>query len=185
MENSSHLDKLVHRSFKVIRASCTIGHVEGSLALGLSGGENLKDVYFATARLPAGAFVVLRGAGNAAVQRPDGRHVGSQTGTEAFGVGIGAALAVEGHLELEEEYFVGAAEALVCDVRGTREAALCAAFFAGEDGEFFVGGDEDVLEGLGRSRSAIAVGVEVGEGVAPDSGRCQLDLLLYIVKGGV
>ena len=112
MENSSHLDKLVHRSFKVIRASCTIGHVEGSLALGLSRGENLKDVYFATARLPAGAFVVLRGAGNAAVQRPDGRHVGSQTGTEAFGVGIGAALAVEGHLEVEEEDLVGTSEAL-------------------------------------------------------------------------
>lgn len=75
--------------------------MEGRLGLGVTRGQNLEDVHLTTAGLPAAAGAVLLGARNAAVEGPDGGHVT-----------VEAAVAIERHLEVEEEDLVDATEAL-------------------------------------------------------------------------
>ncbi|KAI6769867.1 hypothetical protein HG530_004496 [Fusarium avenaceum] len=75
--------------------------MEGALALGITRGEDLVDVDFAAACLPAAAVAILHGARDAAVEGPEGGHVAVET-----------ALAVVRHLEVEEEDLVGSGETL-------------------------------------------------------------------------
>lgn len=75
--------------------------MERRLGLGITRGENFEDVELSAAGLPAAAASVLLSAGDAAVETPDGGHVA-----------IEAAVAVEGHLEVEEKDLVGVAPAL-------------------------------------------------------------------------
>lgn len=153
MEDGSDLDVLVDGAVKVVGGAGAVGEMERALALCAAGGEDLVNVDLAAARVPAGAGVVLGCPGDARVQEPEGGHVA-----------VEAAVAVEGHLEVEEEDLVGAGKALVGDVFCAGEAAGLVTLFAREDGEFLVGGDLGVGEDLGGGGAAVALGVEVGEG---------------------
>lgn len=75
VEDGRDLDVLVHRAVKVIRGSGTVSQVKGALALGVARGEDLVDVGFAATGTPAGAVAVLGGAGDAAVESPDGGRI--------------------------------------------------------------------------------------------------------------
>lgn len=156
MEDSGDLDVLVDRTVKVVGRSGAVGQVEGALALGIARSEDLVDVGFATARLPAGASVILGRAGDAAIESPEGRHIA-----------VEGSIAVKWHLEVEEKDLVGSAEAFVGDVLGAGEAARAVAFFSRENSELLVGGDQSVGEDLWRRCAAITLGVEVREGGAP------------------
>lgn len=169
MENGSHLDVLVRRPLEVIRAARAVGHVEGALALGVPGGQDLEDVELAAAGAPARASLVLGSAGDGGVEGPDGGHIGVRAAGGPGPRAGRAARPVRGHLELEEEDLVGAAEALVRDRGDAREAAAGVALFRREDGEFRVGGDQDVFEDFRGRGAAGAGGVEVREGKAPDT----------------
>ena len=129
--------------------------MEGRLALVVTRSENLDEVGLTTASAPAGAFAVLAGAGDLAVESPDGGHVAVET-----------SVTVEGHLEAEEEDLVGAGEALVGDVLGTGETASLVAGLAGPDGELLVTLDDAGLEDLGLGAAAGTFGVQVRERAA-------------------
>lgn len=101
MKYGSDLDVLVNGAIEVIRGAGTVGEMKGALALGIALGKDLINVALAAAGVPAAAERVLGRSGNASVEQPQGRHVA-----------VEAAVAVEGHLELEEEYLVTAGEAL-------------------------------------------------------------------------
>lgn len=95
--------------------------MEGGLALCVARGENLVDVGLATAGGPAAAVAVLHCAGDTGVEGPESGHVA-----------VEAAVAVEGHVEVEEEDFVGAAEALyknsvlvICAPKRCKGLAYC------------------------------------------------------------
>jgi hypothetical protein len=161
VKDDGSLDKLVDGAGKVVGAAAAVGQVQSALALGVALGEDFKHVKLA-ALGPAAAGVVLGGTGDLAVEGPDGGHVA-----------VEAAVAVEGHLEVEEEDFVAAGEALVGNVRNARVAARLVALFAAKDGKFLVGWDEDALQGLGVGRAAVTIGIEVRDGVAPDTKFCK------------
>lgn len=139
MEDGGDLDVLVDRTVKVVGRSGAVGQVEGALALGIARGEDLVDIGFTTARLPAGASIILGCARDASIEGPDGGHVA-----------VEGSIAVKWHLEVEEEDLVGSAEAFVGDVLGAGEAAGAVALFSREDSELLVGGDLLVGEDLWR-----------------------------------
>lgn len=139
MEDGGDLDVLVDRTVKVVGRSGAVGQVEGALALGIARGEDLVDIGFATARLPAGASIILGCARDAGIEGPDGGHVA-----------VEGSIAVKWHLEVEEKDLVGSAEAFVGDVLGAGEAAGAVALFSREDSKLLVGGDLLVGEDLWR-----------------------------------
>ncbi|KAI6761279.1 hypothetical protein HG531_001832 [Fusarium graminearum] len=88
-------------TLEVVGASSAVVHVKSALALVIARSEDFVNVDLTTAGLPAAALAVLAGAGNTAVEGPEGGHVAVEAG-----------VAVERHLELEEEDLVGTGEAL-------------------------------------------------------------------------
>lgn len=185
VHDGSDLDELVDGALKVVGAAEAALHVEGRLGLGVTRGQDLEDVHLAAARLPAAAVAVLLRARDAGVERPDGRHVA-----------VEAAVAVEGHLEVEEEDLVGATEALcvvrlvsgqgfrgsvqggemrggrrrtVGNVVGASKAAVAVALLVAPDGELLVRTDEDVLQELGRVGAGSGLIVDIRERVAPSA----------------
>lgn len=156
IKDNSITHKLFRRPLEVIAGPATVGQVQRRLALIITRRQHLDEVRLTAARVPARALAVLGGAGDLAVERPDGGHVA-----------VELAAAVHGHLEAEEEDLVGAAEALVGYVLGAGEAAALVARLAGPDGELLVGADEAGLEDLGLGGAAGAGAVQEREGVAP------------------
>jgi hypothetical protein len=69
--------------------------MECALALIIASSEDLVDVNLTTACLPAAASAILASSGDAAVESPEGGHVAVEAG-----------VAIERHLEVEEEDLV-------------------------------------------------------------------------------
>lgn len=102
VKDGGTLDVVVGGTRKVVRGAAALaqGEVDGALALVVAGAEDLEKVKLAAVG-PAAAAVVLRGARNRRVERPDGGQVA-----------VEAAEAVHGHLEVEEKYLVRSLEPL-------------------------------------------------------------------------
>lgn len=101
IKHSSNLNKLSHRPFKPIATPSAIVQVKCAFTLGITRGEDFKNVKLSAAGGPAAARSVLLGSGNAPVKGPEGGHVRIEAGC-----------AVEWHAEFEKEHFVVASEAL-------------------------------------------------------------------------
>ena len=93
VEEDSDLDGAVGRAVEEVAVTTGDVAVEGGLAAGVAGVEDLEDVEFTAAALPAGALggTVLEGARDLGVQDPGGGHVH-----------VEALLAGHGHRQLEE-----------------------------------------------------------------------------------
>lgn len=143
----------------VVRVADGVGVVEGGLALGVTGGQNLDDVELAATGLPARAVVVLAGTGDLAVQHPGGGLVL-----------VEARLAVVRHGNLEGENFIRTLEALVSDSSWavvTASGILVRARLVGEDSNLRGIGNQAVLEYSRRCRTLSAILAEVRQRVAP------------------
>lgn len=150
VEDNGVADELVGGTLEVVAGTAAVGEVKGGLALIVTGSKDLDEVGFATAGCPARTLAVLSGAGDLAVEGPDGRHVA-----------VEFAVAVHWHLEAEEEDLVGASETLVGNVLGASETAGLVTGLVAPDGEFLVAGDHAGLEDLGLSATTGALGVQV------------------------
>jgi hypothetical protein len=57
----------------------------------------------------------------------------------------------------------------ICDVWDAGVATTFIALLGAEDGEFFVGRDENILQDFGRRGASVSIGVEVGKRVTPST----------------
>lgn len=153
------LHRLAGRTDKVVRVAAGRVAVDGALAARVAGVEDFKEVELAAARGPAGTVgrAILQRAWDLRIEHPDGRHIG----VGATGGGV------KGHLELEEEELLRAAETVVGDGAVARVTAACfGADCVGHDDDFRVGGDDDVGEDCVGSGTSYTIGRGVGEGAS-------------------
>jgi len=120
-------------------------------------GQNLKGIEFSTSTGPAGTccVTVLQRPRDLSVQEPCRGHIDVEAGSS-----------VSGHRKVHEEKGVAAGGETAVGGGAWTNVAAVAAGCAAENGEFVVGGDQDVTEGLRGLGGGDTVCVGEGETVA-------------------